>query len=74
MIDTFHEDKLSVRPLGMGLILKRPTQLFNGNVSLEDLIISGTGKQTKCGQSIRRHWRARVLTNRLILEFTAVLN
>lgn len=45
MIDTFHEDKLSVRPLGMGLILKRPTQLFNGDVSLQDLIISGAEKQ-----------------------------
>lgn len=45
MIDTFHEHQLSVRPLGVGLVLKRPTQLLNGDVSFQDLVESGAGKQ-----------------------------
>lgn len=50
MVDTFHEDQLSVRPLGVGLILKWPTQLLNGDVSFQDLVESGAGKQANPGK------------------------
>lgn len=64
MIDTFHEDQLSVRPLGVGLVLKRPTQLLNGDVSFQDLVKSGAGKQANPGEM----WSEGVEENRTLLE------
>lgn len=63
MIDTFHEDQLSVRPLGMGLILKRPTQLLNGNVSFQDLVKSRAGKQENPGKM----WSAKSMNPNLLM-------
>lgn len=51
MIDTFHEHQLSVGPLGMGLILKRPTQLLDGDVSFQGLVKSRAGKQANPGET-----------------------
>lgn len=66
MVDTFHEDQLSVRPLGVSLILKRPTQLLNGDVSFQDLVKSGAGKQAHPRElkTIRCYWRATLPANR----------
>lgn len=50
MIDAFHEDQLSERPFGVGLILKWPTQLLNGDISFQDLVKSGAGKQADPGE------------------------
>lgn len=64
MIDTFHENQLSVRPLGVGLILKRPTQLLNGDVSFQDLVKSGAGTQANPGEM----WSYGVYENQTSLE------
>lgn len=58
MIDTFHEHQLSVRPLGVGLILKRPTQLLDGDVSFQGLVESRAGERAHPGENrVRRRVR-----------------
>lgn len=51
MIDTLHEHQLPVGPLGVGLILKGPTQLLNGDVSFQGLVKSRAGKQADPGET-----------------------
>lgn len=40
MVDALHEHQLSVRPLGMGLVLKGSAQFLNSDVPLQDVVIS----------------------------------
>lgn len=51
VIDTFHEHQLPVGPLGVGLILKRPTQLLDGDVSFQSLVKSRAGEQANPGET-----------------------
>lgn len=39
MVDTLHEHQLPVGPLGVGLVLKGPAQLLDGDISLQVVVI-----------------------------------
>ncbi len=42
VVDTFHEHQFSVGPLRVGLILKRPAQLLDGDVPLQVVVVRRT--------------------------------
>lgn len=50
MVDTFHEHQFSVGPLCVSLILKGSTQLLDGDVPLQVVVVCRTGE----GNSERR--------------------
>lgn len=63
VVDALHEHQLSVRPFGMGLVLKGSTEFLNSDISLQDVVICRAIKKILKKNKLKKR-------NRLWLPFS----